>query len=112
VAGNDRLLLEPAFNDRYLRDTKFIIVHGGDLYSAHAGDAVEAERFIWAALDDSLVQYPERERLHSSRGAKTGLLFVQIKVPSLRQVEVLLHALQVLLLLPSPPRAAILLLVH
>jgi hypothetical protein len=58
------------------------------------------------------IQYPERERLHSSREAKTGLLFGQIKVPSLPQAEVQLHELQVLLLLRSLPRAAILLLAH
>jgi hypothetical protein len=58
------------------------------------------------------IQYPERERLHSSREAKTGLLFGQIKVPSLPQVEVQLHGLQVLLRLPSLPRAAILPLAH
>jgi hypothetical protein len=66
---------------------------------------------IWAVFGDWLIQYRERER-HSSRGAKAGLLFGQIQVPSLRQVEVQLHELQVLLLLPSLPRAAILLVVH
>ena len=44
VAGNDPLLLESAFNDPTLRDTEFVIVHGGGLYASRAGDTVEAER--------------------------------------------------------------------
>lgn len=37
VAGADPLLLESAFNDPTLRDTNFVIVHGGGIYASHAG---------------------------------------------------------------------------
>ena len=97
VAGNDRLLL---------------VSHGGGSLCFSRRRCCGSRTSIWAVLGDWLIQYPERERLRSSRGAKTGLLFGQIKVPSLGQVEVRLHELQVLLLLPSLPRAAILLLAH
>jgi hypothetical protein len=97
VAGNDRLLL---------------VSHGGGSLCFSRRRCCGSRTSIWAVLGDWLIQYPERERLHSSRGAKTGLLFGPIKVPSLGQVEVQLHELQVLLLLPSLPRAAILLLAH
>lgn len=35
--GADPLLLESAFNDPTLRKTNFVIVHGGGVYSPHAG---------------------------------------------------------------------------
>jgi len=37
VAGSDPLLLEPALNDPTLRETNFVIVHGGGIFAAHAG---------------------------------------------------------------------------
>ena len=37
AAGADPLLLEPVFNDPTLRETNFVIVHGGGVYAAHAG---------------------------------------------------------------------------
>ncbi len=37
VAGSDPLLLESVFNDPTLRDTNFVIVHGGGVYASHAG---------------------------------------------------------------------------
>lgn len=37
TSGADPLLLEPAFNDPALRQTRFVIVHGGGIFSAHAG---------------------------------------------------------------------------
>ena len=37
TAGADPLLLEPVFNDPALRATNFVIVHGGGVFSAHAG---------------------------------------------------------------------------
>jgi uncharacterized protein len=37
AAGADPLLLESAFNDPTLRKTNFVIVHGGGVYSPHAG---------------------------------------------------------------------------
>jgi uncharacterized protein len=36
VAGSDPLLLEPAFNDPSLRQTNFVIVHGGGAFAQHA----------------------------------------------------------------------------
>lgn len=35
TAGADPLLLEPVFNDPTLRQTNFVIIHGGGVYSAH-----------------------------------------------------------------------------
>ena len=37
AAGADPLLLESAFNDPALRQTDFVIVHGGGVYAPHAG---------------------------------------------------------------------------
>jgi hypothetical protein len=37
IAGTDPLLMESVFNDPGLRQTNFVIVHGGGVYSAHAG---------------------------------------------------------------------------
>ncbi len=37
AGGADPLLLEPAFNDPALRHTNFVIIHGGGVFSAHAG---------------------------------------------------------------------------
>jgi hypothetical protein len=37
VAGSDPLLLEPVFDDPTLRDTNFVIVHGGGVFARHAG---------------------------------------------------------------------------
>jgi hypothetical protein len=37
TAGADPLLMEPVFNDPALRQTNFVIIHGGGVYSAHAG---------------------------------------------------------------------------
>ena len=37
TAGADPLLMESAFNDPALRQTHFVIVHGGGVFSAHAG---------------------------------------------------------------------------
>jgi uncharacterized protein len=37
AAGSDPLLMEPAFNDPTLRDTKFVMVHGGGVFAHHAG---------------------------------------------------------------------------
>src|SRR5262249_51301327 len=35
IAGSDPLLLEPALNDKRLRGTNFVIIHGGGIYAAH-----------------------------------------------------------------------------
>ena len=37
VAGADPMLLEPAFNDPALRNTRFVIVHGGGMHATEAG---------------------------------------------------------------------------
>ncbi|MBI3844713.1 MAG: amidohydrolase family protein [Planctomycetes bacterium] len=37
AAGADPLLLESVFNDATLRQTNFVIIHGGGVYAAHAG---------------------------------------------------------------------------
>ena len=37
AGGADPLLLESAFNDPALRETYFVIIHGGGVFSAHAG---------------------------------------------------------------------------
>jgi uncharacterized protein len=37
TGGADPLLLESAFNDPALRDTNFVIIHGGGVYAARAG---------------------------------------------------------------------------
>jgi uncharacterized protein len=37
AAGSDPLLLEPVFNDPSLRPTNFVIIHGGGIFSSHAG---------------------------------------------------------------------------
>jgi hypothetical protein len=37
IAGSDPLLLEPVFDDPSLRKTNFVIVHGGGVFSNHAG---------------------------------------------------------------------------
>ena len=37
TSGADPLLLEPAFNDPALGKTKFVIIHGGGVFAAHAG---------------------------------------------------------------------------
>ena len=36
AAGSDPLLLEPTFNDATLRGTRFVLVHGGGSFAAHA----------------------------------------------------------------------------
>jgi predicted TIM-barrel fold metal-dependent hydrolase len=37
TSGADPLLLEPVFNDPALRNTKFVVVHGGGIFAGHAG---------------------------------------------------------------------------
>jgi uncharacterized protein len=75
VAGSDPLLLESAFNDPTLRDTNFVIVHGGGMYASHAGAMLwkpnvyldmSAMALIYTpatlagVLRDWLLQYPEK----------------------------------------------------
>ena len=37
TSGADPLLLEPVFNDPALGKTRFVIIHGGGVFAAHAG---------------------------------------------------------------------------
>ena len=37
IGGSDPLLLEPAFDDKTLRNTTFVIVHGGGIFASHTG---------------------------------------------------------------------------
>ena len=75
AAGADPLLLEPAFNDPTLRKTNFVIVHGGGVYSSHAGAMLwkpnvyldmSAMTLLYTpaklaeVLRDWLTQYPEK----------------------------------------------------
>ena len=75
VAGSDPLLLEPAFNDRTLRGTSFVLIHGGGIYASHTSamfakpnvyaDFSVMPQFYSAAmvagiLRGWLTQYPEK----------------------------------------------------
>ncbi len=75
IAGSDPLLLEPAFGDPQLRNTNFVIVHGGGIFAAHTGalfakpnvyaDFSVMPQFYTAAtlagiLRQWLTQYPEK----------------------------------------------------
>jgi len=73
--GSDPLLLESAFNDRALRNTNFVIVHGGGMYASHAGAMLwkpnvyldfSAMVLIYTpeklaeVLNDWLIQFPDK----------------------------------------------------
>jgi hypothetical protein len=75
AAGSDPLLLESAFNDPTLRGTNFVIVHGGGVYSSHAGAMlwkpnvyldtsamalIDSPAKLARVLEDWLVQFPEK----------------------------------------------------
>jgi uncharacterized protein len=75
VAGSDPLLLEPALNDDMLRKTRFVIVHGGGMFAAHAGALLSKPNVyvdfsvmplmyppakLASILRDWLEQYPEK----------------------------------------------------
>ncbi len=84
TSGADPLLLEPAFNDRALAKTKFVIIHGGGVFASHAGAmlwkpnvfvdtslmslAYPAERLA-AVLRDWLTQFPEKVLFGSDASA-------------------------------------------
>jgi hypothetical protein len=86
AAGADPLLLESAFNDPTLRMTNFVIVHGGGVYSSHAGAMLwkpnvyldmSAMTLLYTpaklaeVLRDWLTQYPEKV-LFGSDAASLG----------------------------------------
>lgn len=75
AAGADPLLLEPAFNDPTLRQTNFVIIHGGGVYASHAGAMIWKPNVyldmsmmtlaypparLAAVLRDWLTQFPEK----------------------------------------------------
>jgi hypothetical protein len=73
--GCDPLLLEPVFNDPELRDTKFVLIHGGGTFYQHTSAMlwkpnvyadISLLTFVWtpdqlaAVLKDWLSQFPEK----------------------------------------------------
>jgi hypothetical protein len=75
ASGADPLLLESVFNDPTLRTTNFVIVHGGGVFSSHAGAMLwkpnvyldmSAMTLLYTpsklaeVLRDWLIQYPEK----------------------------------------------------
>jgi predicted TIM-barrel fold metal-dependent hydrolase len=84
AAGADPLLLESAFNDPSLRQTNFVIVHGGGVYAPHAGAMLwkpnvyldmSAMTLLYTpaklaeVLRDWLTQYPEKVLFGSDAAA-------------------------------------------
>ena len=75
AGGSDPFLLESAFNDPTLRDTKFVMVHGGGVFAPHAGAMlwkpnvyldfsalclIHTPAKLAEVLRDWLLQYPEK----------------------------------------------------
>jgi len=75
ATGSDPLLLEPVFNDQELRNTKFVLIHGGGTFSDHTSAMLwkpnvyadlSALTFLWSPnqlaniLVDWLSQFPEK----------------------------------------------------
>jgi uncharacterized protein len=75
AADSDPLLLEPVFNDPELRNTNFVLIHGGGTFSDHTSAMLwkpnvyadlSALTFLWSAdqlaniLRDWLSQFPEK----------------------------------------------------
>lgn len=75
ATGSDPLLLEPVFNDSELRNTKFVLIHGGGTFSVHTSAMLwkpnvyadlSALTFLWSpnqlanVLVDWLSQFPEK----------------------------------------------------
>ncbi|HKQ62503.1 MAG TPA: hypothetical protein VJS92_14525 [Candidatus Polarisedimenticolaceae bacterium] len=84
AAGADPLLLEPAFNDPTLRQTNFVIIHGGGVNAPRAGSMLwkpnvyadmSAMTFLYTprklaeVLRDWLTQYPEKVLFGSDAAA-------------------------------------------
>ena len=84
TAGADPLLLESAFNDPTLRKTNFVIIHGGGVYSAHAGALLSKPNVyldlslmtmayppakLAAVMRDWLIQFPEKVLFGSDAAA-------------------------------------------
>ena len=84
TAGADPLLLEPTFNDPALRQTNFVIVHGGGVFAAHTGAMLWKPNVytdmsllslayprsrLAAVLRDWLTQYPEKVLFGSDAAA-------------------------------------------
>jgi len=84
AAGADPFLLESAFNDPALRQTHFVIIHGGGVYASHAGamlwkpnvyldmsamTLLDTPRKLAEVLRDWLTQYPEKVLFGSDAAA-------------------------------------------
>ena len=84
TAGADPMLMESAFNDPELRQTNFVIIHGGGIYAAHAGAMLWKPNVyvdtslmtlaytparLAAVLRDWLTQYPEKVLFGSDASA-------------------------------------------
>jgi hypothetical protein len=67
VAGSDPLLLEPALNDPAQRGTRFVIVHGGGIFAAHAG-ALLAKPNVYADFSLMPLFYPPQMLSRILRG--------------------------------------------
>jgi len=86
ASGADPMLLEPAFNDPTLRNTNFVIIHGGGVFAPHAGamlwkpnvyadisamTLLYTPRMLADVLREWLSQYPEKV-LYGSDAAAYG----------------------------------------
>jgi uncharacterized protein len=75
AAGSDPLLLEPVFNDPTLRETRFVLIHGGGAYAPHTGmmlwkpnvyadisalTLIHTPARLAEILREWLLQYPEK----------------------------------------------------
>ena len=67
AAGADPLLLEPAFNDPTLRQTNFVIVHGGGIFAPHAG-AMLWKPNVYLDMSAMTLLYTPRELAKVLRG--------------------------------------------
>jgi len=84
AAGADPLLLESVFNETSLRKTNFVLIHGGGVYSPHAGamlwkpnvyvdisgmTLIYTPAKLAGVLRDWLTQYPEKVLFGSDASA-------------------------------------------
>ncbi len=67
AAGADPLLLEPAFNEQTLRKTNFVLVHGGGVYSSHAG-AMLWKPNVYLDMSAMTLLYPPAKLAEVLRG--------------------------------------------
>lgn len=60
TSGADPLMLEPVFNDPALSNTRFVIIHGGGVFAAHAGAMLWKPNVLVDTSIMSLAYPPER----------------------------------------------------